>query len=377
MSEGNHSAVRTIHRSGKLGLSLLFGGVAVALLAGGALFQFWRSEPTSAGVESDEAPPQQAGTARVQKRPGNPKDVARVNGQLISWDMVAQECMSRYATEVLDSMIDRMVVQQACEEQNIQISPAEVEAEIMRISKQFNLTPDTWFQMLQSDRKITPDQYRRNVIWPMLALRKLASEKIEVTDEDMKKAFIRDYGEKVRARMIVLDNQRRAEEVLKLATEQPEDFGRLAQKHSIEPNSKSLNGAIPPIRRYGGNETLENEAFKLKEGEVSGLIQIGTGQQYAILLCEGRTERLVEFDEVKASLHEQIMEEKVQLSVANVFKGLKERAVVQNFLTGTATGGIQKASATEPESPSKPPARPRQAAQKKQEPARFPPESAQ
>jgi foldase protein PrsA len=289
--------------------------------------------------------------------------------------MVAHECMSRYATEVLDSMIDRMIVQQACEEQGIQVTPNEVEAEILRISKQFNLTPDTWFQMLQNDRKITPDQYRQNVIWPMLALKKLASEKIEVTDEDMKKAFIRDYGEKVRARMIMVENLRRAQEVQKLAAENPENFGALARKHSIEPNSKSLDGAIPPIRMYGGNETLEKEAFKLKQGEVSGIIQLGTGQQYAILLCEGRTERLVEYDEVKANLHDQILEEKVQISVANIFKSLKERAVVQNFLTGTATGGIQKASATEPAPKSKQAGRPRQAAEKRQEPARFPPES--
>jgi foldase protein PrsA len=246
----------------------------------------------------------------------------------------------------------------------------------MRISKQFNLTPDTWFQMLQSDRKITPDQYRRNVIWPMLALRKLASEKIEVSDEDMKKAYIRDYGERVKARMIVFDNYRRAEEVLKLAVEDPESFPRLAQQHSIEPNTKSLKGAIPPIRKYGGNETLEDEAFKLKQGEVSGIVQIGTGQQYAILLCEGRTERVkVDFDDVKAGLHEQLMDEKVQVSVANVFKGLKERAVVQNFLTGTASGGIQKVSATEPSPAARSATRPRQSGQKNPEPARFPPES--
>ena len=69
------------------------------------------------------------------------------------------------------------------------------------------------------------------------------------------------------------------------------------------------------------------------------------------------------------------MEEKVQTSVANIFKSLKERAVIQNFLTGTATGGIQKASATEATPRSNPAARPRQAAEKRQEPARFPPES--
>ena len=117
MSEGNHSVVRTNRRSGRLGLPLLFGGVAVALLAGGALFQFWRSETTIAGVESEESPREEPGTARVQRRAGDLKHVARVNGQLVSWDMVAQECMARYATEVLDSMIDRLIVQQACDEQ--------------------------------------------------------------------------------------------------------------------------------------------------------------------------------------------------------------------------------------------------------------------
>ncbi len=347
MSERNHSAVHTTHRSGKTGLPLLLAGVAVAVLVAGVLFQVARSRPTVAEVEPEGSQREPAGTARIQKRAGELKHVASVNGQIISWDMVAQECMSRYATEVLESMIDRTIVQQACEEQGVTVTDAEVQAEIIKIAKQFNLTTDTWFQMLQSDRKISPDQYRRNVIWPMIALRKLASEKIEVTDEDMKQAFIRDYGEKVKARMILLDNQRRAKEVWDMAIANPEKFGSLARQHSIEPNSTSLDGASPPSRRYGGNATLEDEAFKLKEGEISGLIQIGTGQQYAILLCEGRTKRLVEFDEVKAGLHEQIMEEKVQVSVAKVFGSLKERAVVKNFLTGTATGGVQRASATE------------------------------
>jgi foldase protein PrsA len=184
----------------------------------------------------------------------------------------------------------------------------------------------------------------------MLALRKLAGENVEVSDEDLQRAYIRDYGEKVQARMIMLDNKRRADEVWEKANANPESFGELARKFSIEANSRSLDGAIPPIKRYGSTEesALEEAAFKLKEkGEISGIIQIGVGQQYVILQYEGRTKRIVEFEEVKESLTEQIKEEKTQVAVANIFTKLKENAKVQNFVTNQVSGGgVKKASAT-------------------------------
>jgi foldase protein PrsA len=348
MSEGNHSAVETSTKSRRSKLPLIIGGIAVSALIGGVLFQFMKSEPTAAQVES-ETSAEGAGSVHIQKRPGELKTLANVNGQLVTRDMVALECLNRYGADVLESIIDRLIVQQACEAQGIQITTAEIDAEVIKIAKNFNLTPDNWYQMLQAERKITPDQYRRNIIWPMLALRRLAGENVEITDEDLRRAYIRDYGEKVQARMIMLDNKRRADEVWEKANANPESFGELARKFSIEANSRSLDGAIPPIKRYGSNEesALEEAAFKLKEkGEISGIIQIGVGQQYVILQYEGRTKCMVQFEEVKESLIAQIKEEKTQLQVANIFSKLKESAKIQNFVTNEVSGGVKKASAT-------------------------------
>ena len=52
--------------------------------------------------------------------------MANVNGQTISRETVAYECLNRYGTDVLESIIDRMIVQQACEANGIQITADEI-----------------------------------------------------------------------------------------------------------------------------------------------------------------------------------------------------------------------------------------------------------
>lgn len=346
MSEGTHST-STVSRSGlRRKLLLMAAGTATAILAGGVLFQVFRAEAGSAGEEQRDSG-RSAATAQDGQRAasGNhPRYLARVNGELIPWETVAEECMARYGEEVLDSVIHRTLIQQACQEQGITVTQAEVNEEIVRIAKRFNQTAKNWLQLLHAERDITPTQYRRDIIWPMLALKKLAGTEIKVTDEDLRKAFERQYGEKVQARMILCNNFRRAREVWEKAVEKPEQFGKLARKYSEEPNSRALDGKIPAIRRHSGNEKLESEAFKLKEGEISGVIEIGVNQ-YAILKCEGHTKPMVNYDEVKETLYQDVQEQKVQEAVAQTFKKIKERARIDNFLTNTSTGGGQSKNA--------------------------------
>ena len=346
MSEGNHSVPAQAKSSLKQKWALLVGGTAIAVLAAGIVFQIFRAEPVDAGAEPGPAAQAQPGAARVGA-PANSqrRAIGTVNGQVIYQEMVAQECFNRIGREVLDNIINRMIIQQACEERGLTITDAEVDDEVSKIAQKFNLTPDNWYQMLQAERNLTPQQYRRDIIWPMIALKKLAGDTVTVSDEDMQKAFVREYGERVKARMIMLDNSRRATEVWEKAVANPEEFGALARKHSVDPTSRPLDGAIPPIRQYAGLDNLETAAFKLKPGELSGVIQVDVNR-YVILLCEGRTERTVEFEEVQKDLHEQLIEEKVQESVAKVFEGLKNGARVDNYLTNTTTGEPRRAAAT-------------------------------
>ena len=350
MSEGTHSA-STTPQPGKTAaprtprskpkFAVLAGTAVVAVLAAVALMQVLRTADDGVAAENP-AGAETAGSVRLNNQ--NQQAVARVNGELITRDSVADECLARHGREVLDNLINRLIIQQACQKQGIQVTAQEVDAEIVNIAKRFNLTRDNWLQMLQTERGIAPGQYQRDIIWPMLALRKLAGSDVKLTEADMQTAFERDYGARVEARMIMLDNDRRAREVLETAMKSPEEFGRLARQHSIEPNSRALDGDIPPIRRHTGNKKLEDAAFSLKVGEISALIQVGFNR-WVILKCEGHTEPIVQdIEQVRDTLYETLVEEKTQAAVAKVFEELKQSASINNYITNTRQEGVKQTS---------------------------------
>lgn len=355
MSAGTHETAKATANKPKRWMIWTLGGAAVAVVAAGLLMQSWRAPAGQAATESP------AGTARVGGTK-KPEVLARVEREAITYDAVAEECVARHGREVLDDLIHRLVIQQACEKQQISVTEQEVSQEIATIAKRFNLDVNQWLQMLQAERNITPAQYRSSVIWPMLALKKLAGEDVDISEDDMKKAFIREYGPRVKARVIMFDNERRARECWDLATQTPDDFEKLAQKYSIDPNSRALGGQVPPIPRFTGNDDLEKAAFKLKEGEISGIVQIATGR-YVVIKCEGRTEPVVkDMEEVRDSLFEQLKEAKTQQAVGKVFEQIKKQTRVDNYLAGTVTGperpipgagpgGIQPVNATEVRQP--------------------------
>ena len=112
-------------------------------------------------------------------------------------------------------------------------------------------------------------------------------------------------------------------------------FGDLAEEYSIEPTSKSLRGEVPPIRRYGGQPQLEDVAFELQPGELSGIIQLG--DKFVILKCEGRTEPVdVKFQEVRQILHQDIYEKKLRMAMGEKFEEIRTKARIDNFLAGTS-----------------------------------------
>ena len=231
----------------------------------------------------------------------------------VTYDDLAKECVARYGAEILDNLINRRIIQQACDQHGITVSESEVKGEVNRIAKKFGLDEENWLKMLQAERNVTPAQYYNDIIWPMLALRKLAGETVEISDKELKLAFDRNYGPRVKAKAIVLDNPRRAREVHAKVVANPEDFSKYVTEYSIDPNSRALGGVIPPIPRHAGNEKLEEVVFKLKENEISSVVQVGVNQ-YMIVLCEGRTEQVVTelTSDVEQMLRDQLTEEKVQ-----------------------------------------------------------------
>lgn len=335
-------------RSNRTGI--LIGGTLVVLIAGGISMQVWRAQTTQAAEQKSDD-----GSTKTRMDAQNTA-FARVNAEPISYEALAKECVERYGKEVLENMISRLIIQQECAERGVVVSEAEVTQQVIEISKKFGLAVDQYYKLLEAERGLSPTQYQRDIIWPMLALRKLAGKEVTITREMMQQAYEDNYGPRVKARMIVCDKQRRAQEVWDKAKAKPEDFDALARDYSVETNSRALGGVIPPIRKNtGAHENLRKAAFAMKEpGEISGILQIGPSQ-FAILKFEGQTEP-VDHDpkDVQVQLQADLTEREVQKMVGDTFETLQKSARVDNFLTGESRGTVERASAiqeTAPETP--------------------------
>ena len=105
---------------------------------------------------------------------------------------------------------------------------------------------------------------------------------------------------------------------------------------------------MPPIAKHNGQPTLEKEAFALKPGELSGVIQMG--DKYVILFCEGyTTPEKVEYDKVRDLIYEDIREKKQQLAMTDLFDHLQKTATIDNFLAGKSQSPDRAAGGNDPD----------------------------
>lgn len=268
--------------------------------------------------------------------PRSPDVVAVVNGEKIMRSELAAECLRHYGTEVLESLVNKELIAAHCQQQGVTIDEQEIDEEIARLASRFQVPVDQWLAMLQKERDINPEQYRRDIIWPTIALRKLAAGQLQVTEQELREAYETEYGPQVKARMIGIRGDKvKAESIRKQAAANPKEFGKLARTHSADAESASANGWIQPIRLHAGDKRIEDVAFALKDGEVSQVISIG--DQHIILLCEGRIPaRQVKIEEVADRLAETIRDGKLRSEAAKLFEKLQQDAQVVNVLNDEA-----------------------------------------
>lgn len=260
--------------------------------------------------------------------------VAVVNADPITRNALAQESLKRFGADVLDNMINRHLILQECNKKGIAISKEEVSAEIRRIANKFGLSMESYLQLLQEERDITPNQYSREIVWPMLALRELVSDHVQVTPEESNRAFAAQFGEAVKCRLIMVGDRAKADELHGAAVAQPDQFAKLAKEYSEDETSASVGGLIPPIRRFNGDSRLEEAAFALRDGEVSPVLALG--DQWIILQSVRRipasTPSPQALPAIREQIHDRIRDEKLRVAATELFGRLQKEAHVVKVL---------------------------------------------
>jgi parvulin-like peptidyl-prolyl isomerase len=280
--------------------------------------------------------------------------VAMVNGEEITWKALAEECIARKGAEILDTMISRRLVDQACRERGIKITGQEIDEEIRRTADRVQMSPERYLKMLKDDREINYDQYVRDIVIPSLSLKKMAKPFVKVTEEDIEKGYEAFFGEKMQCRWIMLNDLQTAMKVWNERTKSSEtkgdgkvpvgEFEYLVSKWSVDQNTRSLGGQLNPISRHTSPafKAIEEAAFSLKEdGEISKVVQFG--EAWVILYRDkkmppaGKT-----LEEVRGDLERQLYEIKMRDHIEQIFVSMQKTATIENKLTGAVISPDKK-----------------------------------
>lgn len=257
--------------------------------------------------------------------------MAVVNGQEITRRQLATACFRRYGESVLETMVNKHLILMECKRQQVNITQQQVDDEVARLAAQFKLSADRWLEMLERDRDVKPHEYRNDIIWPRLALRRIARSQTQVSEQEINEGMETEFGERVRVRMISVTDRARAEQLRAAAVADPDNFGKLAKEHS-EDNSAASWGYIPPIRMHQGKPEIHKAVFALKQGEVSPVISISP--QYFIFYCEGRQAGTVippqHMADARSRIEDRIRESKLKQVAGEIFDRLQKEARVVN-----------------------------------------------
>ena len=285
-----------------------------------------------------------AGTATT----GNiPPVVARVNNEEITFKALAEEVIARNGAEVLETMISRLLVDQAVRQQGIKITAQEIDEEIRRTADRMGMPPEQFLKMLKEKRNLDEEHYVRDIVLPGLALKKMARPAVKVTDEDVQKAFEAKYGEKVKCRWLMHNELQTTMKIwneLKTSSEKSSDgriplaeFEYQVQHWSIDPETRTLGGQLQPISRHTSPafKAIEDAAFAMKEdGDITKVLQFGGA--YVILYRETRMPAQdVELSQpVRNELEGWIYEAKMADQIGQIFAMIQKNAKIENNLTG-------------------------------------------
>jgi parvulin-like peptidyl-prolyl isomerase len=289
---------------------------------------------------------------QIPVNPGDP--IATVNGQIISRQQLADECVAKEGKKILELLIHRMLIDQALRARKLEVTAAEIDQEIDTVAQRFGISREGWLRTLDKERGISPVQYARDIIYPALALRKLSSGRVQVTSQDMKNAFEAQFGEKLRCRMILVDKLPNARAIWEQLRQNPGGFEKTAQEQSMDPGSRSLGGLLAePITRHAYPQNLSDSAFqqlvdgdpadkdpshKPKDGDFTGPIQVSE-MVWVILRRESIVPAVKDASladkRVRDQTYEMIYEVKVKEAMQAIFQELLKSAAIENQLVGT------------------------------------------
>ena len=130
--------------------------------------------------------------------------LAVVNGSSITRQEVSNECVRRFGTEVLESLINKMLVFDECQKLGIKITEQDVNDELTNNAAKLGWTAERYVKLQCEERNISVDRLKRDILWSELALRRLAESQTQVSPQEISERLEFEFGPKIQVRQLVV-----------------------------------------------------------------------------------------------------------------------------------------------------------------------------
>jgi hypothetical protein len=245
----------------------------------------------------------------------------------VTREELGEYLIARYGVERLELLVNRRIVEQACKDRHVTVTPAEIEEGFAQDLQTMNVTREVFEKDVLRKWGKNLFEWREDVVRPRLMLTKLCQSRVQCTDEDLHKAFEAHYGEKLQCRIILWPQDQVKFALAEYPTirDSEEEFTKKA-KAQISPTLAAKGGEIPAFGHYTlGDDNLEAAAFKLHPGEVSTVV--GTPQGHVVIKCDKRIppDTSVKLKQVRDELTREVLQRKTQMEMQVVFKELRDK----------------------------------------------------
>jgi foldase protein PrsA len=256
----------------------------------------------------------------------DPDVVVTVNEQSITRDAFYARLEQEAGTDILQQLISEALV---LGYNKVKVTDSDMSKELARIKG--NYASETDFQQALARYSVTPERLQQEIRMSII-LRKLASEGVTVSDDEIKAFFESNKEslgspEQVKVSHILVDSKEEADKLL-AQLKKGADFATLAKENSKDPGTASRGGDLGYITPTDQIvPEFKDAAFSMKVGETSAPIKTQFG--YHIIRVTAKSPaKPAEFDAQKEYIREQLIEEKSR-SYDDVIADLRKQSKVQ------------------------------------------------
>ncbi|MHC4983356.1 MAG: peptidylprolyl isomerase [Planctomycetota bacterium] len=291
-----------------------------------------------AGTAARQLPPPAAGQQPTTgqapaAQPGEREVMAYVNGKPVYMDALYRLLLKGPGSQFAIELVRHEMVRQAAQKNGISISKEEFDAGHERFLEAafpgLDSAADRELALneLLLRKQVSREQWDMSIRTAAL-LRRIVAPDIEVSDQELRDEFGRQYGRRVVVSHIETADLSEAQKVKRLAAK--EDFAQLAATYSTNRSARS-GGRLPPIgpKTEGVPPAIRQAALAMKKvGEISDPVQVGT-TFHVLKLDQVIEPEKVKFEDVRDKLLADLKERRIRLFQRTMLVRLSRQAEVK------------------------------------------------